>query len=94
MTLRATLLLFCLASCKPQTAATAAPEPALAAPGASCLDRQIAARGLNEFGDPPGTMYAGGTPLFNEASGKRTTREEYVLARHPELARACEKDGG
>jgi hypothetical protein len=26
----------------------------------------------NEFGDPADTLYAGGTPLFDEGAGKRT----------------------
>lgn len=34
--------------------------------------------GLNEFCDPVDTMYAGGTPLFNEATGQTSTREEYL----------------
>lgn len=55
----------------------------------SCLDAQLAARGLNPYGDPPDTMYAGGTPLFDETTGKRRDRAEYVFAKHPEIARAC-----
>jgi hypothetical protein len=89
MAFRATLLALLIASCK-----APAPPAAPAAAAASCLDQQLAARGLNEFGDPPGTMYAGGTPLFDEASGKRVDRKEYVLRKHPDLARACSADGG
>jgi hypothetical protein len=39
---------------------------------------------LNDYGDPKGTMYAGGTPLFNEAQGKPITKYEYIAAKHPE----------
>lgn len=39
---------------------------------------------LNDYGDPKGTMYAGGTPLFNEAQGKPVTKYEYIVAKHPE----------
>jgi hypothetical protein len=49
------------------------------------VDRWIRERGLNEFGDAPGTVYAGGTPLFNEATGRRLDRYEYILRRHPDL---------
>jgi hypothetical protein len=62
-----------------------APKP----PPQSCLDAQLSQRGLNQFGDPPDTVYAGGTPLFDEATGKRTDREVYVFARHPDIAKAC-----
>ncbi len=61
------------------------PPPA----GKSCIDRELEKRGLNQFGDPPDTMYAGGTPLFDEATGKRTDRDEYVRAHHPDIAKAC-----
>lgn len=55
----------------------------------TCVDAWLKARGLNEFGDPPGTMYMGGTPLFDEATGERRDRIEYVIEKHPEVAQAC-----
>ena len=58
-------------------------------PPKSCLDRQLELRGLNQFGEPPETMYPGGTPLFDEKTGKRTDREAYVFAKHPDIAQAC-----
>ena len=61
------------------------------APPQSCLDAQLASRGLNQFGDSPDTMYPGGTPLFDEKTGKRTEREAYVFAKHPEIAAACRR---
>jgi len=81
----ATALLVIVACQKP--APPSAPPP-------SCLDAQLAAKGLNPYGDPPDTMYPGGTPLFDEKSGKRTDREAYVRAKHPEIARACGPDAG
>lgn len=39
---------------------------------------------LNDYGDPKGTMYAGGTPLFNETQGKPVTKYEYIVAKHPD----------
>lgn len=39
---------------------------------------------LNDYGDPEGTMYAGGTPLFNENSGKPVSKYEYIVAKHQE----------
>lgn len=39
---------------------------------------------LNDYGDPKGTMYAGGTPLFNESAGKPVSKYEYIAVKHPE----------
>ena len=75
------ILLLLLAGCPRESTPTAPPQ--------SCLDAQLASRGLNQFGDSPDTLYPGGTPLFDEKSGKRTEREAYVFAKHPEIARAC-----
>ena len=46
------------------------------------IDEMIKKKGLNEFGDPKDTVYAGGTPLFNEMTGKRTDRYDYILRKH------------
>jgi hypothetical protein len=55
----------------------------------SCLDRWLQERKLDSYGHPEGTMYAGGSPLFNEATGESRDRLEYVFARQPEARRAC-----
>ncbi|MDP3963860.1 MAG: hypothetical protein Q8Q39_05185 [bacterium] len=34
------------------------------------MARWLAAENLNEYGDPQGTFYAGGTPLFDEKTGE------------------------
>ena len=86
MTRWATLLALLAAPCRQE----APPPPA----AESCLDRQLAAKGLNPFGDPPGTMYAGGTPLFDEKTGQSISREQFIFSRHPEIARACGVDAG
>jgi hypothetical protein len=39
---------------------------------------------LNEYGDPQGTVYTGGTPLFDEESGTYLPLYDYLLAQHPE----------
>jgi hypothetical protein len=46
------------------------------------IDKMIQKAGLNEFGDPKGTMYAGGTPLFDERTGRMQDRYEYILKKH------------
>jgi hypothetical protein len=73
------------AACAPASARDAGATPECAA----CVDRELAARGLNQFGDPPDAMYAGGTPLFDERTGKATDRVEYVLSHHQAIAAAC-----
>lgn len=47
------------------------------------IDAWIRQNNLNTYGDPKDTMYAGGTPLFDEATGQTTDRYEYILKRHP-----------
>lgn len=83
MHLRATLLLLLVASCRRDGAPPPSPEPQ------SCIDRQLAAKGLNQFGDPVETAYPGGTPLFDEKTGKSTDRAGYIFAKHPDIAQAC-----
>jgi hypothetical protein len=39
------------------------------------------AYGLNQYCDPIGTVYRGGTPLFDEATGLRLSRAEYLANR-------------
>lgn len=46
------------------------------------IDDMIKKKGLNEFGDPKGTMYAGGTPLFDERTGRVRDRYDYILDKH------------
>jgi len=38
---------------------------------------------LNKYGDPLGTNYAGGTPLFNESTGKAIGYFQYLLKKFP-----------
>lgn len=51
----------------------------------SFIDRALVERGLNIYGDPEGTVYAGGCPLFDEANGQSVDRHEFVLKQHPDL---------
>jgi hypothetical protein len=64
------------------------------APGAAvgernrCVDRELAARKLNEFGDPQGTTYTGGSPLLG-LTGRAADRYEYVMRRQPDIGTIC-----
>lgn len=84
--MRALALVLLFAACKDAPPGAVPPPPDA---GRSCLDAELERRGLNPFGDPPDTVYAGGTPLFDEKSGKTQDRTEYVRARNPAIARAC-----
>jgi hypothetical protein len=60
----------------------------------SCVDRWLAANKMDRFGHPEGTMYAGGSPLFNEATGESKDRLEYIFGRHPKAREACGPKSG
>ncbi|HEY7512097.1 MAG TPA: hypothetical protein VIG50_17685 [Vicinamibacteria bacterium] len=55
----------------------------------ACVDRWLAERGLDAYGNPQGTMYAGGTPLFDERTGEQVDRLAYVYKRQPLARAAC-----
>ncbi|MCE9670303.1 hypothetical protein LY474_21115 [Myxococcus stipitatus] len=55
----------------------------------SCVDRWLKKKNLDAYGHPEGTMYAGGTPLFDERTGESTDRLTYVFNQHPEVRKAC-----
>ena len=49
------------------------------------VDEWLAKNQLNEFGDKLDTLYAGGTPLFDELTGASVDRFEYLLKKFPNL---------
>jgi hypothetical protein len=49
------------------------------------IDTWIRDQDRNEYGDEKGTFYMGGTPLFDERTGRRKDLYEYILERNPEL---------
>lgn len=84
----------------PVPAVTATPTPAATPTTAvaasreaeeACLDQWLAARGLDPYGSSEGTLYAGGTPLFDERTGERRDRLEYVYKRHPAARESCHR---
>jgi hypothetical protein len=54
-----------------------------------CLDVWLSDRGLDTFGSPPGTVYPGGTPLYDEENGLLLSRRDYVFKKHPLARQAC-----
>lgn len=85
------------AGATPADGATAAATPPAAAKPAepppspesvrACVDRELAARGLNAYGDPQGTQY-GDRPPVDEGG-----RVLYVASRNPALRLACKIPG-
>jgi len=65
--------------------ATAAQQEPAASPAEirACVDRELAARGLNAYGDPKGTIYNSGTPVDEYG------RILYVASRSPAIRHAC-----
>ncbi|HEX8700427.1 MAG TPA: hypothetical protein VF815_16380 [Myxococcaceae bacterium] len=59
----------------------------------TCLDKWLNMRKMDRYGSPEGTMYAGGSPLFNEQTGESTDRLEFVYKRHPKAKEACGNAG-
>jgi hypothetical protein len=59
-------------------------QPAIDVQEKARIDAWIKANNLNEFGDPQDTVYAGGSPLFDEATGEMTDRYVYILHHHPD----------
>ena len=49
------------------------------------IDEWLSSNKLNKYGDSLDTLYAGGTPLFNEATGESIDRFEYLFAKFPDL---------
>jgi hypothetical protein len=54
-----------------------------------CMDRWLAARRLDPYGGTEGTHYAGGSPLFDDVTGRTISRWDYVVSVHPQVEQAC-----
>lgn len=48
------------------------------------IDAWISAKGRNKHGDEAGTVYTGGTPLFDERTGNVMDKYEYIVSKHPD----------
>jgi hypothetical protein len=49
------------------------------------IDDWLTKKGLNRYGDASNAVYTGGTPLFNEATGKAIERYDYILNKFPDI---------
>lgn len=79
----------------PVAVRAASPNSSDAASGAwtaaqlACVDEWLQAHTLDAYGNPQGTMYMGGTPLFDEATGQHLPRQAFLATRRPDALRAC-----
>ncbi len=80
---------------RPADASATAPAPATApavrldAAQGECVDRWLKGHGLDTYGNPEGTMYAGGSPTFDERTGKTVDRWSLVARNRPEALQSC-----
>ncbi|WP_228559389.1 MULTISPECIES: hypothetical protein [Myxococcus] len=58
----------------------------------ACVDTWLQKQGLDAYGNPEGSMYAGGTPLFNERTGEQIDRLDFIFKNKPEVRQACAGD--
>ncbi|WP_226994303.1 hypothetical protein [Myxococcus hansupus] len=58
----------------------------------ACVDAWLQKNGLDTYGNPEGSMYTGGTPLFDERTGESTDRLEFIFKNKPEVRQACSGD--
>jgi hypothetical protein len=49
------------------------------------IDNWIDEKDLNRYGEAKNAIYTGGTPLFDEKTGKAIDRYDYIIANHPNL---------
>jgi len=48
------------------------------------IETWILENDLNQYGDPKDTVYIGGTPLFDERTGERIDKYEYIFKNYPD----------
>jgi hypothetical protein len=54
-----------------------------------CVDKWLKGHELDQYGNPQGTMYAGGTPTFDETTGRSVDRWTLVAKNRPEALQSC-----
>lgn len=69
---------------KTNTTATNATPQTISQEEKEKIKQWIIDENLNSYGDNKGTMYIGGTPLFDESTGKYKDLYEYILKMHPD----------
>lgn len=73
------------ASPPPASASRIQPDPKQT----ECVERWLKGHVLDAYGNPEGTMYAGGTPTFDESTGRSVDRWALVAKNRPEALQSC-----
>ncbi|GEM_PF-1123191 len=60
------------------------PTPAISSQEKKQIDEWVEKNDLNQYGDPKGTAYAGGNPLFNMADKSFKNRYQHIVKQHPD----------
>lgn len=55
------------------------------------IDEWLDKKGLNRYGDAKNANYTGGTPLFDEKTGKAIERYDYILNKFPDILELIKK---
>jgi len=55
------------------------------------IDNWLEKKGLNKYGDAKNAVYTGGTPLFDEKTGKAFERYDYILNKFPDILEQIKK---
>ena len=63
--------------------------PRLDARQTECVEKWLKGHELDAYGNPEGTMYAGGTPTFDEKTGTSVDRWTLVAKNRPEALQSC-----
>lgn len=61
-----------------------APGDLLSAQEKNAIENWIIRNGLNQYGDTQDTVYTGGTPLVDSATGATIDRFDYIVSKHPD----------
>lgn len=57
------------------------------------IDEWLQKNGYNRYGDSQDAIYTGGTPLFNERTGEKMNRYDYILKKFPNILKRAEETG-
>lgn len=63
---------------------TATPSTQISQAERDQITQWIKTSDLNQYGDSKDTLYTGGTPLFDEATGQTIDLYTYILSKHPD----------
>jgi hypothetical protein len=76
---------------KKESVGTTTPAVNLTSAQKKSIDEWLAKKSLNKYGDASNAIYTGGTPLFDEKTGKPIERYDYILNKFPDILEQIKK---